>query len=272
MVKSGIKTLLPILLVCVTVSCNMDMLGLFASTDLDERLKEKNNSVYLSRLSPLTMGDEYSFIVITDIHIEGGNAHGLEEIQAVIESDPQIKFAVFCGDITQNGAEQDLKKFIEIARSLVIPVYPVIGNHDINFGHWSVWKDLIGSTSYRVDGNNAALFILDSANGFIGKKQLDWLENELKSANGKVFVFSHHNLFAGSAVNIQQMADTREVARIVSLVSGKRGMMFTGHSHERLVKETGGGLYVNIEDFRSHKTYCLVTVKNTRVNYEFKKL
>jgi len=278
MVKPIFKILLSILLVCVTVSCNVDLFGLFASTDLDERLKEKNNFTFLNTVggTTVTLGDEYSFIVITDIHTEGGDAHGLENIKIVIENNPEIKFAVFCGDNTQTGAEQDIRKIIEIAQSLGIPVYPVIGNHDIYFGNWSVWKRLIGSTSYRVNGDSATLFILDSANGFLGKQQLDWLENELKSAhggaNGRVFVFSHHNLFAGSAVNIQQMADTQEIARIVSLVSRKYGIMFTGHSHERLIKEAGGALFINIEDFISSKTYCLVTVTQTGVSYVFEKL
>jgi 3',5'-cyclic AMP phosphodiesterase CpdA len=251
----------------------VDLLGLFASTDLDERLKERNNFKFLGsgEFSP-ALGDEYSFIVITDTHIEGGNAYGLEEIKTVIEGDPKIKFAVFGGDITQNGAEQDLNKFIEIARSLTIPVYPVIGNHDIYFGNWSVWKGLIGSTSYRINGDTATLFILDSANSFLGKTQLDWLENELRSAYGRVFVFSHHNLFVDSAVNIQQLSDTRERARVISLVSGKCDMMFTGHSHTRLIREAGGTPYINTEDFLTNKTYCLVSVAKTGISYEFKKL
>jgi len=288
MVKLLLKTLLPILWIYVTVSCNVDMGGLFSSTDLDERLKEKNNPESLSRLAPLTLGDEYSFIVMTDTHIENGNAHGLEKIQTVIAENPEIRFAVFCGDITQNGAEQDVKKFIDITDKLTIPAYPVIGNHDIFFGNWSVWKKLIGSTSYRINGGSATLFMLDSANSFFGKQQLDWLEKELKSAhgkaagnaagnangnaNGRVFVFSHHNLFGGSAVNIQQQSDTRERARIISLLSGRCDIMFTGHSHERLIKKAGGVLFVNIEDYTSTKTYCLVSVKKTGISYEFKKL
>jgi 3',5'-cyclic AMP phosphodiesterase CpdA len=261
----------------------VDLGGLFASTDLSERLKEKNNPESLKRLSaPLILGDEYSFIVMTDTHIEEGNAHGLEKLKDVIkennetEGNPEIKFVVFCGDLTQNGSEQDLKEFLNIADSLPIPAYPAIGNHDIYFGNWPVWKKLIGSTSYRVKGGSADLFILDSANSFWGKDQLDWLENELKSANGgangRVFVFSHHNLFADDVVNIQQMSDTRETARLISLVRGKRGIMFTGHSHKRLVKEVGGSLFINIEDFISSKTYCLVSVTKTGVSYEFKNL
>jgi len=273
MVKNTFKILLPILLVCVTVSCKVDVFGLFASTDLDERLKEKNNFQFLTAGNrSLSLTDSYSFIVITDTHIEDGNAHGLEKIKDVIEGDPNIKFAVFCGDITHNGAEQDYKKFIEIAKPLPIPAYPVIGNHDIYFGNWSVWKNLIGSTSYRINGGTADLFMLDSANAFFGKAQLDWLENELKNSHKTAFVFSHHNLFVGPRGNIQQLADTKERARIISLLSGKRVIMFTGHSHERLIIEAGGTQYVNIEDFAGNNTYCLVSVNKTGVKYEFKKL
>jgi predicted phosphodiesterase len=273
MVKLLFKTLLPILWICAAYGCNVDMGGLFGSTDLDERLKERNDVKFINSrgLDPLTLGDEYSFIVITDIHIKDGNAYGLENIKTVIEGNPQIKFAVFCGDITQKGDEQELKKFIEITSNLPIHAYPVIGNHDIYFGNWQVWKDMIGSTCYRVNGDSATLFILDSANAFLGKQQIDWLENELKSANGNVFVFSHYNLFIGYP-NIQQHADTRERARIISLLSGKCDIMFTGHSHERLIREAGGTLYISIEDFTTSKTYCLVSVKKSGISYEFKKL
>jgi len=274
MVKKIFKILLPILWICVIAGCNADMGGLIGSTDLDERLKERNDSKFVSGrgLTPLTLGDEYSFIVITDIHIEDGNAHGLENIKTVIENNPQIKFAVFCGDLTQRGDEHDLKRFIEISGGLPIHTYPVIGNHDVYFGNWSAWKKLIGSTSYRVNGDSAALFILDSANGFLGKRQLDWLESELKSANGRVFIFSHHNLFAKPVAGMQQSADIKERARVISLLSGKCDIMFTGHSHDRLIKEAGGVRYINIEDYRRHKTYCLVSVTKSGVSYEFRKL
>jgi predicted phosphodiesterase len=248
------------------------MSGLFASTALEERLREKNNFKFLGEdsLSP-SFGEEYSFVVITDIHIEDGNAHGLEKLKTVIENNNEIKFAVFCGDISQYGSGQDIKLFIQIARALGIPAYPVIGNHDIYFGNWKVWKRLIGSSSYRVKGDSADLFILDSANSFLGKEQTDWLEKEIKKTSGRVFVFSHHNFFV-EVPNSQQLADTRERARVISVLSGKCDIMCTGHSHERLLKEIGNARYVNIEDFSGNKTYCLVTVKKTGISYEFKKL
>jgi len=272
MVKSFNKILLPVLWICVTISCNVDLLGVFASTDLDERLKEKNNFKFLSGndLSP-SLGEEYSFIVVADIHMENGEAYGLERLKNVIEENTEIKFAVFCGDLTQTGSEQDIKKFIEIARSLPVPAYPIIGNHDIYFNNWQVWKKLIGSTSYRVNGDGATFIILDSANGFLGKEQTEWLENELKSAQGRVFVFSHSNFFIDN-LPFQQFNDTKERARIISLLKGKCDLMIMGHSHERLIYEAGGVPYVSIEDFTTFKNYCLVSVTKTGVSYEFKKL
>jgi 3',5'-cyclic AMP phosphodiesterase CpdA len=210
--------------------------------------------------------------VLTDTHIENGQARGLEKLQRVIQDNGQIKFVVFTGDITQNGARQDLQKFIDIARSFDIPCYPVIGNHDIYFNNWPNWKDLIGSTCYRVDGDAVSLFILDSANAFWGKNQLDWLQRELKSARGRVFVFTHCNLFVESPADLQQTTDTKERAHIISLLKGRCDIMFAGHLHKETVREAGGVRYITVEAFVEKQTYCLVSVKRTGVSYAFEKL
>jgi len=262
------------------VSCNNDLLGLFASNDLDERLKERNNTRFLNArgwLSP-SLGNEYSFIVVADTHIEDGNAFGLEKLTSVItannvriENTP-IKFVVVLGDITQHGAAKDVDKFIEIADQLTVPCYPVIGNHDFYFGTWPVWRDRIGSTNYRINADTATLFILDSANSFFGKDQLDWLEREIRTATGRVFVFTHSPLFVTGPANMQQVTDTKERARIVSILRNKCDIMFMGHSHKHYYNETGNVKYVTIEDFVKNKTYCVVTVKPDGITYSFKKL
>jgi len=260
---------------CFLVSCNIDFPGLFASGDLDERLKERNNFRFLSP-SDLTipLGEEYSFIVLNDTHIENGDALGLEKLNDVIKSNKKIKFVVFNGDISQNGKRQDIEKFIEIAkeaRSLEVPYYPVIGNHDVFFGNWTVWKELIGSTCYRVNGGSAKLLFIDSANAYFGNDQLDWLERELKNSNGRVFVFTHVNLFGETPVE-PQFTDTRERAKIVSMLKGRADIMFTGHSHRRNETEAGGVRYITIEEYRDYRVYCLVSVTKNSVSCEFKKL
>jgi len=260
--------------------CGCDFFGLFASSDLDDRLKERDNFVFIAdnNWRSLTLNEAYSFIALTDIHIQNGETYGVERLNAVIKNPTNnIKFMVILGDITQNGSESDLKTFINIAvNQFGIPCYPVIGNHDIYSGGWSAWKALIGSTNYRIDGGSATLLIMDSANMFIGKEQLDWLERELKSAARHVFVFSHANLFTKRLDDPQQAADVNERARVVSILRDKCDAMFMGHVHEWSVDDVGGVKYINVDAFhavnRTDRSYCLVTVNGEDVRYEYRRL
>jgi len=275
MVKPSLKIFLPLLISIFFIisGCNIDFLGAIISTDLDERLAERDNFKFLtgSNRAP-SFGQEYSFIVLTDTHIEDGNAWGLEELADIIADNSKIKFVVVLGDITQYGGMQDLEKFIEIARSFPIPCYPVIGNHDIYFGNWTVWNDRIGSTNYTIRGDGTTLFILDTANSLFGKQQLDRLETEIKETQGRIFVFTHSPLFVKGPVDIQQITDTNERARIISILRNKCDIMFTGHSHKRVINEAGNVRYINIEDFKSTKVYCLVSVTASDVTYTFEEL
>jgi len=256
---------------CFFSGCNIDFLGLFGSTGLAERYNERNNFQFLQDSErKISLQDDYSFIVLSDTHIEEGNAFGLEKITEIIT--PSDKFVVIIGDITQCAYKEDVEKFIEIARSLPIPCYPVIGNHDIYFNNWKNWKELIGSTCYRIDGGEATLFILDTANAYFGKDQLDWLDNELKSATGRVFAFTHTNFFVESPADIQQVTDTRERARVLSILRKRCDVMFSGHLHKRIISEAGGVKFIAIEDFRHEKIYCRVSVRAGGISYEYKKL
>jgi len=277
MVKHSVKITLYILLLnlfCLT-GCNDNFWDVLTSTDLDVRLAEKDNFKYLGSRGGTTLSlkneNDYSFIVLSDTHIENGNAFGLEKIADVIQNNKQIEFAVVLGDISNTGSAQDIKIFIEISDLFKVPCYPVIGNHDILFNSWKNWKDLIGSTNYQITGNGINLFILDSANSFYGKQQLDWLESKIKNSKGKNFVFTHCNLFV-DGINIQQFSDNKERARIISILKNKCDIMFTGHAHELYIKSAGNVQYISVEDYRDKKAYCIVTVKNSVVTYKFEKM
>jgi predicted phosphodiesterase len=257
------------------IACNVDLFGLISSGELDTRLESKNKFAFLGSADRnLPLEEPYSFIVLTDPHIEKGNAHGLEKLKDVIKGDTgdKVSFVVITGDITQNGRLKDVQKFIEIAGTLGVPCYPVIGNHDIYFDNFSNWRELIGSTRYRIDHSNTTLFILDSANAAFGAAQLDWLRDELKTAKNHVFVFTHANLFVHSPGDIEQITDTRERARIISILKNRADAMFMGHVHQRIIRETGGVKYITIEDFRKNDTYCRIHVSEKGIRYEFEKL
>ncbi|WP_461257899.1 metallophosphoesterase family protein [Treponema sp. R80B11-R83G3] len=278
MVKSTSKIFLILSLVIVglLIECNIDLPGLIISNNLDERLLEKSTFNYLTaEKRNITCPDEFSFIVMADSHVENGDIEDLKKIEKAIT--PDVKFITNLGDISQYGAEEDIEKVMNFYSTLSVPCYPVIGNHDI-YAHegvcnWPVWKKKIGSTRYRVDGGSVTLFVLDSANAYIGKSQIDWLERELKTVEGTVFVLTHSDFFVQDKIKIQQIYDPAERARIMALLrnnNDKCKMLLTGHSHERVEKEFGDVKYISIEDYKSTQAYMLVKVKNGVVSYEFK--
>jgi 3',5'-cyclic AMP phosphodiesterase CpdA len=274
------------MLVLFTASCSVDLFGLFVANDFDERFEDHNTFHLLTQKDlelSLPAGDEYSFIVLTDTHIEDGDDHGLEGLIDVVDRDgvgTDDKFIVITGDITQNGNREDVERFVDFAHKLKdekqIPCYPVLGNHDIYFNTWRIWKDLIGSACYRVGASDSGttLFIMDSANASFGLRQLDWLERRLKGIGGHVFLFTHANFFVKDLgfADMQQLTDVRERARIMSLLSGKVDTVFSGHIHKRIEKKSGGVKYITIEDFKDNKTYCRVFVTNSGLRYEFYRL
>ncbi|MDR3124106.1 MAG: metallophosphoesterase [Treponema sp.] len=258
----------------LSAGCNVDLFGFFVSSELDDRLESRDDFHFLSDADRnLSLGETYSFLALTDTHIEGGDAHELEKLMGHIA--PSDKFVVVTGDITQNGRREDVEKFIEIAKILGIPCYPVIGNHDIYLGNFSNWRDLIGSTSYRIDHSNTTLFFLDSANASFGASQIDWLLDALETAQGHVFVFSHVNLFVGDIrdlVHAGQITETRERAKILSFLKGRVDAVFAGHLHKRIIREAGGVAYIVTEDFKDNKTYCRVHVSDEGIRLEFLEL
>jgi len=260
--------------------CAYDFLGFFASSDLDGRLKARDKFVLLdgNNWRSMMLGGDYSFIVVTDIHIQDGETYGFEGLKSVIE-DPvnNIRFMVVLGDITQNGSRGDLKLFIDIAvNKFGVPCYPVIGNHDLYSGGWRVWRELIGSTNYRIDGGGVTLLIMDSANLFLGKRQMDWLEREIRSASGRVFVFTHANLFTTHIEDPQQMTGINERARVASILKDKCEAMFTGHVHEWYTNDIGRVKYITVDAYHAtvntNRSYCLVHVNGDNIRYEYKRL
>jgi len=299
MVKKSIKLFLiiPILTAVVFFTgCNVDLPGLFIANDLDVRLEDRDNFTFLVNSSrnwkdPIIdhpLGNSYKFIVLSDTHIENGEALSkdkkinLKEKLPSIISANDIKFVVITGDITQDATVKDIDKFIEIADLLGVPCYPVAGNHDIYYrddaskkgkAGWSIWREKIGSTNYRIDFDTASLFILDSANAFLGKDQLDWLEREIKTTKKNVFVFTHAPLFVTGPADMQQMTDTKERARILSILKGKCDIMFMGHLHKQMENTTGGVIYLAQDSYIEDKAYYVVDVKaNGEVIWERKVL
>jgi 3',5'-cyclic AMP phosphodiesterase CpdA len=256
-------------LLFLLAGCSNDLLGLFASDDFQKREAVWNTFVFPEETErSLSLTVPYSFLVITDTHIQGDDTNRFEDIGDIVKQNGD-SFVVVTGDITQSGKREELQNFIDIAGSFGVPCYPVLGNHDIFFNNWKNWKELIGSATYRIDSGSTTLLVLDTANAVFCSRQLDWLEKQLRSSGKNTFVFTHCNLFIENAGDIQQLTDIRERARILSMLDGRCTAMFTGHVHNRIIRKAGGVRYIIIEDFKRSGTYCRVYVTEDGMRYEF---
>ncbi len=230
----------------------------FLHTRFTERSKEENTRLPINPEMIWTLPSTYSFIVISDIHLKKNDTRMLENLQhAFIKGD---SFIVVTGDITATGGKEGLKDFVDIMQKMPVPCYPVIGNHDIYKHNWPTWQSMIGETVYRVDKEDTTLIMLDSANGYLGKNQLEWLEQQLQTRQKHVFVFSHCNFFIPRRTVLQQFASFAERRHFVSICKGKVDAVFTGHSHKQYSHIAEGVLFQNMEDFRDKGTFCRVHV------------
>ena len=70
-----------------------------------------------------------------------------------------------------------------------LPFYPVVGNHDITHNGWAMFCDLFKTSFYEFTvkmGDEYDRFIfLDSANGTLGKYQIEALEENVLNHDGK---------------------------------------------------------------------------------------
>ncbi|EKD32431.1 MAG: hypothetical protein ACD_77C00103G0042 [uncultured bacterium] len=88
------------------------------------------------------------FAFLTDLHISdvSANAEDLEKCISDINSHPYIQFAIFGGDITEFGSDEEINKAYSIISKLKIPWYIVAGNHD------SKWSESGCNTFAKVFG------------------------------------------------------------------------------------------------------------------------
>jgi 3',5'-cyclic AMP phosphodiesterase CpdA len=73
----------------------------------------------------------FRFLVINDTHYQSSECgRWLEGVIRQVKAGPPIEFCLHAGDLTDNGRASDLAAVKDIFKTLGVPTYFVIGNHD----------------------------------------------------------------------------------------------------------------------------------------------
>ena len=129
----------------------------------------------------------------------GDNRDGYDTFSLILDQINAINpaFTVDDGDLVFGGEPHKYRLFYETVSKLRVPLYTTLGNHDIRQNGRPTYTELFGPPYHSFDYKNAHLVFLDSSRGFtektaIPEEQYQWLEEDLKNAQGKqIFVFSH---------------------------------------------------------------------------------
>ena len=263
MKKQIVLLILIIACAVLTVSCDkVDITGFVDSSDVDDRFEACPSLPNKPDVEGVSA--DFSFIVISDPHVYHGSHSKLAALKDQLL--PSDQFILICGDVTQCGYKEDYHAFYNYLNGFGIPYYPTIGNHDLYFEGWRNYRDILGRPCYTFTAGPARLIALDSANGTLGGKQLNWLKQILKSKTEPLcFVFTHFDFFNPG------FTDFEENLMLMSLFENNNiNYVFMGHTHEYHHKPVNGVNYVSVPGFEDEgaKNYLQVRVNGGKVTFE----
>jgi len=250
------------------------------------------------------------WIHLTDTHlIDGPELFGLNptsRLQAAVDSiNKNFSDADLCmvsGDLTHFGELAAFAGFKKIMDQMVIPWYPMLGNHDDRDHFSSVFKDVVslenGFLNFTVNTAQGRIIALDTlasgtASGELCVARLTWLQHQLnaaRAAGDAVYIFMHHapvdvGVDAMDAIKLKNVEDFAGIVLQYDCIrhiffghlhrpchGSWRGIPFStvyGTSHQTALKlEPGAPLYSSHED----PAYAVVLINADDVvihNYSF---
>lgn len=193
----------------------------------------------------------YTYGVLTDVHF------GVPKIDPVNDFKRALKFFAsegasmicICGDITQNGTEEEFQAYANAAAQSQLPVYTTTGNHDctrngIKPEQWKQYtgKPLVFEKSVQVNGKTDHFLFLGMKRWHFKEayheEHLDWLEEKLEEYEGERCYIITHLFFPDRAGNLNGIYPPKnwlrgeQLERLEALCRKYHSSVwFSGHSH-----------------------------------------
>ena len=295
---------LSLILACIVISmsaCNrLDILGMVVNrSDTEERVFDwldyntKNGMPVINDVP-----DEYHFYSCSDSHyserdsiVPQGDNDRLYQYITAMRNAPMACFAIHAGDMVNESGEAGFRMTSEALRFNAEtqaedkPCFLIIGNHDVYFDCTPYYKQYFHTSTYAVTVNTVSghkdLFLfLDSGNGTHGKRQLDWLEDQLSHRNDyrHCFVISHNWLFRTTynytTTPAANLPEDEQYAFMDLMSHNDVDMVVMGHFHYRDAKTYAGVKYVmtdNLNERELTPSYLVVHC-GEKVSYEYREL
>jgi 3',5'-cyclic AMP phosphodiesterase CpdA len=182
-------------------------------------------------VAPLDAGapGAFRFAVLADVQEGIGK---VQDIYRLVAAEPQVRFVVFDGDLTQFGTTEELQRFQRELRSLPVPLFATLGNHELG-SRPPTFHALFGRGSFRYVFRGVQFTMLDSASATIAPLTYTRLEGWLAEGRDRLHVVGMH-IPPIDPVGTRNgaFASRAEAARLLAMLAGG-GVDLTlyGHIH-----------------------------------------
>ena len=171
------------------------------------------------------------FAYLSDIHICEGNPRieNLRRCIADINSQPDIQFTVFGGDITEFGADQEIVMTKAMLDSLEHPYWIVAGNHDAKWSEsgCNTFARVFGYEQFEFEAGGVKFLGCNSgpnmrmAPALLPHESLVWLDSIMTATpKSQPVIFVNHYPQDTSILNYFQVLNTLKKGNIQLLVGG----------------------------------------------------
>jgi 3',5'-cyclic AMP phosphodiesterase CpdA len=190
---------------------------------------------------------------ITDIHLTtlgktiGGrdpNANFTKALTHATQHHPDAEALIITGDLSDWGEADDYMRLKAQLADVAIPVHLCIGNHDDRLTFFDVFPENEGADGFaqKVVPLSIGHAILldtwgpDSHAGHFCDMRAAWLTEQLKTLNGPVWIFMHHNPVPIEVAPMDKimLLDADRFAATVAPYADKIRHIFHGHCHMHL--------------------------------------
>jgi len=268
---------------CANDDSTLDMKGMFSPNGPTNAVRFAQSMEYNDRVGEIHLdmkSDDYIVYVCSDSHITRNTHVNLDYFMAQYSAAQGPKLAIHLGDLIdaqKNFACAD--SIVHTGRTRADTLFQTVGNHDVYFNQWDIFRSYFGTSVYWFDTNNGNkkldLFIcLDSAEGTLGTDQTKWLRELLarkaKEGYRRIIVYTHTHFWKldgsqGHTSNFS-LEDTYELSALFSQYGVD--YVWSGHQHAKQSVIYKGVNYLVLDatkDSESGQSYMTVNLGESAI-------